>query len=80
MTITPSRQLRTPPRDRLVIAATALIGILSAAPGVHLFELFLRPMPAIVMSHGIALALLGTAAYQWRARRRSGVAAPFNAG
>jgi hypothetical protein len=56
-------------RDWLAVGALAVVGILSAAPGVHLFERFLPPVPAIVVSHGIAVALLGTAVYQWRVRR-----------
>jgi hypothetical protein len=56
-------------RDRFAVAALALVGILSAAPGVHLFELILRPLPAMLVSHGIAVALIGIAVYQWRVRR-----------
>jgi hypothetical protein len=53
-------------RDRLVVPAIALASILVAAPGVHLFELWLPPRPAIVVSHGLALLGLALAAYRWR--------------
>jgi hypothetical protein len=64
-----SRTSRLGARDRIVVTVTALGGLLTAAPGVHLFELLLPPTPAIIVSHGLAAFFLGVAAYQWRARR-----------
>ena len=75
-----SRWPRLTPRDRLVVAALALVGIVTAAPGLHLFELILRPMPAIVVSHGIAVALLATAVYQWQVRRTRATTSRSTAG
>ena len=56
-------------RDWVTVITLAAIGILTAAPGVHVFEIFLPRMPATVVSHGIAAVLLGLAIYQWRVRR-----------
>lgn len=53
-------------RARIVALTTALASVLVAAPGVHLFERWLRPRPAIVVSHGLALVGLALAAYRWR--------------
>ena len=56
-------------RTYLAPTGTALLGLLTATPGVHLFERWLAPTPAILVSHGLALALVGVAVVQWRARR-----------
>jgi hypothetical protein len=50
-------------------AALALLAILVAAPGVHLFELWLDPRSALWVSHGLALALLTVVVWRWRAAR-----------
>jgi hypothetical protein len=76
----PSRGPRITPRDRLVVAALAVVGILTAAPGVHLFERALRPVAAIVISHGLAIVLLATAVHQWRVRRTRATAPRATAG
>jgi hypothetical protein len=60
----------------LAPAGTALLGVLTATPGVHLFERWLAPMPAILVSHGLALGLLGLAVAQWRAGRARAAAPP----
>jgi glucose uptake protein GlcU len=56
-------------RTYLVPAGTAIVGVLTATPGVHLFERWLAPTSAILVSHALALALVGLATTQWRARR-----------
>jgi len=55
-------------------AALAVLAVLVAAPGVHLFERFLEPSAALWLSHGLALLLLGVAAWRWRATRARSVA------
>lgn len=48
---------------------TGVLGVLAATPGVHLFERWLAPLPAVIVSHGIAVTMLGVAIWQWRVRR-----------
>ena len=50
-------------------AGTAALGLVTATPGVHLFEQWLAPAPAVFVSHGLAVVLLGLAVVQWRAAR-----------
>jgi hypothetical protein len=57
------------PRDRVVVLGAALISVLVAAPGVHVFERWLSPRAAFIVSHGLALLGLGLTAWQWRVRR-----------
>ena len=57
-------------RDWVIILGIALLAVLCAAPGVHLFALWLPPLPALLVSHGIAVVGLAIAFWQWRARRR----------
>jgi hypothetical protein len=82
VTTSPSRRPRITRRDRLIVAALALVGAVTAAPGVHLFERVLRPVAAIVVSHGIAVTLIAMAVYQWRVRRARAAASvsPSGAG
>ena len=63
-------------RDRLGIAALVLVGILIAAPGVHLFELWMPHPRAFVISHGLALCILAVAVQRWRAQRARHDASP----
>ena len=58
-------------RDRIIVGLLATGGVLAAVPGVHAFEVFLGALPAKVASHGVALALLAAALWQWRVRRRA---------
>lgn len=57
-------------RDWVVILGIALLATLCAAPGVHLFALWLSPLPALIVSHGLAVVGLAIAFWQWRSRRR----------
>jgi hypothetical protein len=43
--------------------------VLIAAPGVHLFERWLTPAPAVWISHGLAVGTLALLAWRWRMRR-----------
>lgn len=52
-------------------AGTAVLGLLTATPGVHLFERWLASPLAVVVSHGLAVVILGLAVVQWRAARRA---------
>jgi hypothetical protein len=61
---------RHPARTRIVAAALVVAALLAAIPGSHLLELWLSRVPAIVVSHGLGLALLALAVQQWRARGR----------
>jgi hypothetical protein len=63
-------------RRHLAPAGTALLGVLTATPGVHLFERWLAQTPAILVSHGLALGLLALAVAQWRAGRTRAAAPP----
>jgi hypothetical protein len=67
----PPREPRPARRDALVVAAIVVAAILTATPGVHLFERWL----AVLVSHGIAVVLLAVAARRWRRARASGDAA-----
>ena len=53
------------PRQRISIAGMVIVAVLTATPGVHLFELWLPHRAAVLVSHGIALVLLGLAAWRW---------------
>jgi hypothetical protein len=65
--------MRRSARDRLRFGAAAVGAVLVAAPGVHLFERWLAPGPAIWVSHVAALGLLGVVAWRWmRSRRLAG--------
>ena len=63
---------------RLRYAALALVAILIAAPGVHLFELWLDHAVALWASHAVALGTLAAVAWRWRTTRprRRGRTAP----
>ena len=50
-------------------ALLALLSIMIAAPGVHLFEAFLDHRVAFWLSHGLALAGLALTLWRWRATR-----------
>lgn len=63
-------------RARVGPAVTAVLGVLTATPGVHLFERWLAPAPALVVSHALALALVGLAVAQWRGQRARGAGEP----
>lgn len=56
--------------DWFVILGIAVASVLCAAPGVHLFELWMAPRPALLISHGLAVVGLAVAVWQWRIRRR----------
>ena len=56
-------------------AFLALLALLVAAPGIHLFEMWLDARVAFYISHGLALALLALIAWRWRASR-SGQSGP----
>ena len=56
-------------RDLAIVACIALASILVAAPGVHVFERWLARTPAVLVSHGLALAGLAVAVLEWRRRR-----------
>ena len=58
--------------DRIRFGALALLAVLVAAPGVHLFELWLAPSAAFYLSHGLALCLVAAVIWRWRASRPSG--------
>ena len=71
----------TPPhefsgRRYAVPAALCLVGLLTAVPGVHLFERWMASAPAVLVSHGLAAGLLGVALVRWRAARRAKTAGP----
>ena len=53
----------------LRFAALALLAVLVAAPGIHLFELWLPHPAALWVSHGLAVALLTVVVWRWRAAR-----------
>jgi putative Ca2+/H+ antiporter (TMEM165/GDT1 family) len=59
-------------RDRAVVLGAGLAGVLCATPGVHLAELWLPRLPAVLVSHGVAVVLLGVAVRRWRAARLTG--------
>lgn len=56
-------------RRQLRYGALALAAILIAAPGVHLFELWLDHRMAVWTSHTLALGGLAVVAWRWRATR-----------
>ena len=57
---------------RLRFALAAVGAVLVAAPGVHVFERWLAPAPAVWVSHSIAVVLLALVAWRWlRWRRQS---------
>ncbi len=58
--------------ERLRFGVLALLAILVAAPGVHLFELWLAPSAAFYLSHGLPLGLLVVVIWRWRASRPAG--------
>ncbi len=55
--------------SRMRFGALAVLAILVAAPGIHLFELWLAPSAAFYLSHVMALALLAVVIWRWRASR-----------
>lgn len=64
-------------RSQLRYGALALAAILIAAPGVHLFELWLDHPVAFWVSHTLAVAALAAVVWRWRsahgnAARRDG--------
>ena len=54
-------------RTRWPLVVAAVASILVAAPGVHAFELVLPHLPAVLVSHGIAVAGLVVTWRRWRA-------------
>ena len=56
-------------RDQLRYGALAIAAILIAAPGVHLFELWLDHTTAFWVSHALAVGSLATVLWRWRATR-----------
>jgi hypothetical protein len=56
-------------RDRLRFGTLALGAILVAAPGVHLFEVWLDHSTAVWVSHGLAIVLLVATFWRWRIAR-----------
>ena len=56
--------------SRARAAGLVVAAVLTATPGVHLFELILSPTPAKVVSHGLALVMLAIAFREWRVLRR----------
>jgi hypothetical protein len=56
--------------DWSIVLGIGILAVLCAAPGVHLFALWLAPLPAMLTSHGLALVGLGIAGWQWHSRRR----------
>ena len=56
-------------RDRLRYSALAVGAVLIAAPGVHLFELWLDHTVAFWLSHGLALGSLAAVVWRWRVAR-----------
>jgi hypothetical protein len=65
----PTSQSRMRIRDRWIVGSLAALSVVCATPGVHLAELWLRPHPAVWVSHGLALAGLAVTGWQWRVRR-----------
>lgn len=61
--------MQQPARRQLRYGALALGAILIAAPGVHVFELWLDPTVAFWVSHALAVGALATVAWRWRATR-----------
>lgn len=59
-------------RDRLRFGTFALLSVLVAAPGNHLFELWLDHSVAIWLSHSLALLGLAATAWYWRRAARAG--------
>ena len=56
-------------RDQLRYGLLAIAAILIAAPGVHLFELWLDHRVAFWVSHGLAFGALALVAWRWWATR-----------
>jgi hypothetical protein len=71
-----TRPNAAPGRRRAGPAGLGLLGLLTATPGVHVFERWMAPLPAVLVSHGLAVGLLGLAVARWRSARRAGPAAP----
>lgn len=69
--LNPPHRRRLTRTDWSIVLGIALLAVLCAAPGVHLFALWLAAFPAMLVSHGLALVGLGVAAWQWRSRRRA---------
>lgn len=65
-----SRVTRVGRSRAFAAAGTAALGVLTAVPGVHLFERWLAPSPAVIVSHGLAVVMLALAAAQWRVAHR----------
>ena len=53
----------------LRFALLALLSIMIAAPGIHVFEAFLDHRVAFWLSHGLALTGLALTVWRWRATR-----------
>ena len=68
---TPGRPSRGAFASSLRPAALGLAGVLAAVPGVHAFEPWMTPRAAVLVSHGLAVALLAGALLLWRAGRRT---------
>ena len=63
-------------RHNFRYGALAVAAVLIAAPGVHVFELWLNHAVAFWLSHVLALGSLAVVAWRWRATRAQG--APVN--
>ena len=65
-----SERARLTRGDWSIVLAITIVSVLCAAPGVHLFALWLAPVPALITSHGLALVGLAIAFWQLRTRQR----------
>jgi hypothetical protein len=54
---------------RLRFGALGVLAVLVAAPGVHLFEVWLPRPVAFWVSHGLAALLLALVGWRWAAAR-----------
>lgn len=61
--------MRPSVHSRVRFAALAVLALLVAAPGVHLFELWLPGRVAVWVSHGLAAILLAVVGWRWAAAR-----------
>jgi hypothetical protein len=56
-------------RDRLRFGILALLALLVAAPGIHVFERWIPGRAAFWVSHGLAALLLALVAWRWAVTR-----------
>ena len=63
-------------RTHFRYGALAIAAVLIAAPGVHLFELWLAHTVAFWVSHLLALGVLALVGWRWRAARARPAPAP----